>query len=330
MLRTRITERFGIRYPIMSAPMSGGHSNGRLAAAVSEAGGLGMFGGTHREGPDWVRQQIEYVRSRTDRPFGVGFITQFMPFFQENLRVALELNVPVIAFSFGDPTAWVAQAKGAGATVICQVQDMEGALIAEGAGSDVLVAQGNEAGGHTGTMSLLPFLARVVDRFKQLPVLAAGGIGDGRTFAEALASGADGAWLGTAFLASAESDATGAYKQRIVESNGEDTVFSEAFDIIDHAAFGIPEWPQGIGARAYRNRFAEEWHGRIDELRQRAEEIAPAYRDGVANNDPAYMTLLMGQSAAFVDGVRPAEAIIRSICDDAEALLRKRASDLLG
>jgi nitronate monooxygenase len=201
ILRTKITELFKVSYPIMSAPMTN-HSGGQLAAAVSRAGGLGSFGGIHPGGPDWVREQIRYIRSQTDNPFGVGFITQFLDDFPSNFEVVLDEGVPVIAFSFADPQPWLTRAKRAGAITVCQVQSLEGASEAVEAGADALVVQGNAAGGRTGAMSLLPFLARVVDEFPQIPVMASGGISTGGTLAAVLAAGAEGAWVGTAFLKS--------------------------------------------------------------------------------------------------------------------------------
>ena len=126
MLRTKITDLFGVSYPIMSSPMTN-HSGGRLAAAVSQAGGLGSFGGIHSAGPDFVREQVKYIRSQTDKPFGIGFITHFIADLPQNFEVALEEGVSVIAFSFADPQPWLARAKQAGAITVCQVQSLEGA-----------------------------------------------------------------------------------------------------------------------------------------------------------------------------------------------------------
>jgi nitronate monooxygenase len=172
MLQTRLTALLGIRYPIISAPMarmSGGH----LAAAVSMAGGLGTFGGittATTTGPDYIREQIRYIRSQTDQPFGVGFITQFLPLAPQNFDTVLEEKVPVVLFSFADPRPWVRRAKEGGALTVCQVQTLPAARIAVAAGADILAAQGNEAGGHTGALHLLPFLVQLIEEFPALPV----------------------------------------------------------------------------------------------------------------------------------------------------------------
>lgn len=323
---------FGIRYPVMSAPM-GMHSGGRLAAAVSDAGGLGAFGGINPGGPDWVREQIRHVRSHTGRPFGVGYINNFIPMLPGNFDAALEEKAPVHIFSFGNPEAWVKKAKETGAKVICQAQTMEHARQAVAAGADVLIAQGNEAGGHVGTMTLLPLLIQVIDAFPDTPVLAAGGIASGRALAAVLAAGADGASLGTAFLATPEAvEVADAHKKRIVASDGEDTVFTEVVDIVEHQALSMPpdvHWPDGIGARVYNNRFAKEWHGREEELRSRLDEVAPAYLDAVQRRDTDIVAVYYGQSAASVKAIRPAVDILRDICGEAETILRERPGQLL-
>ena len=319
MLRTRFSELLGLRYPVVSAPMTG-HSGGRLAAAVSRAGGLGSFGGIDAEGPGWVPEQAALVRERTDRPFCVGFITPFLPMAEESFEAALEAKAPVIAFSFSDPQPWLARAKAAGAIVMCQAQTIEGAREAVAAGTDILVAQGNEAGGHTGMLSMLPFLSRVVEEFPDVPVLAAGGIASGRALAAALTAGADGAWMGTAFLATPEAvEVPDAYKQRVVESDGQDTEYTRVYDLID----GLP-WPDGIAGRVYRSAFVREWHGRDGEIVDRREELAgqtsKAYR-----KDPEVAAVYMGQSAGQVRAIRPAADVLRDVCDEAERILRERA-----
>lgn len=327
MLRTRFTEMFGLAHPVMSAPMAL-HSGGTLAGAVSEAGGLGSFGGVHpAKGPDWIRSEIATIRARTDRPFAVGFITPFLAFTEPLFEATLAEGPAAVAFSFADPGPWMARTKAAGARVMCQVQTFDAADVAVAAGADVLVAQGTEAGGHTGTMSLLPFLAAVVARHPDLPVLAAGGIGDGATLAAALTAGADGAWLGTAFLATPEAiEVHDAHKRLIVESDGGDTVFTRAYDIVS----GLP-WPAEIGERVRHNRFTDEWSEREAELRARREELAPPAGSSPfeAPPDPDSDAVLYGQSAAFVHDVRPAGDVVRSISEAAEAVLRARPGSLL-
>ncbi|HEX7168846.1 MAG TPA: nitronate monooxygenase [Acidimicrobiales bacterium] len=181
MIRTRFTALFGIEHPVMSAPMAM-HSGGTLAAAVSAGGGMGSFGGIHAsEGPGWVRAQADLVRERTDRPFAIGFITPFLPFADGHFQAALDARPDAIALSFSDPADAAPRVKDAGIRLICQVQTFADAERAVAAGADVVVAQGNEAGGHTGTMALLPLLVGLADAYPDVPLLAAGGIANGRT-----------------------------------------------------------------------------------------------------------------------------------------------------
>lgn len=212
---------------------------------------------------------------------------------------------------------------------MCQVQSMQQAREAVAGGADIIVAQGNEAGGHTGSMNLLPLLGHVLDTFPDVPVMAAGGIGNGRTLAAVLAAGAQGAWVGTAFLATPEAiEVQDDHKQRIVSSDGEDTVYTEVFDMVEERVFGI-KWPRGIAARVCRNRFVERWHHREHELRDHLDELVADYAQALQHRDPESTAVLMGQSAAFVDAIRPAAEVVRSICDDAGRLLRERSSQLL-
>jgi nitronate monooxygenase len=325
MLRTRFTQLLGIEYPIMSAPMAM-HSGGTLAAAVSAAGGLGTFGGVNPPaGEHWVRDQIALVRKKTDRPFGVGFITPFLPAFEQQFQAAIDGLAPAVVFSFTDPLPYLARVKDAGLLAICQVQTLEGARLAVDAGADVLVAQGNEAGGHTGTMNLLPLLASVLDAYPDLPVLAAGGIASARALAAVLAAGADGVILGTAFLATPEAvEVAEAHKQRIVQSDGQDTVYTEVFDML-----GIAPWPKGIAGRVWRNAFAEEWVGREAELRERRDEIAPQLLAAEQRGDLNHTAVYYGQGAGAIDAVRPAAEVLCAICEGAERIIRERASGLL-
>jgi nitronate monooxygenase len=322
MLKTRLTDMFGLRHPIVLAPLGGGTTSGRLASAVDAAGGLGLFGGIHGGGPTWIREQVRFMRERTTRPFGVGFITEQIPKYLENFRACVAERVPILAFSFGDPMPYVADAKRAGAKILCQVQTPEGARLALAAGADVLVAQGNEAGGHTGRLGTLPFLSQVLDIAGNTPVIASGGIASGRALAAVLAAGGEGVWLGTPLLATHEAiEIPDRYKKCIVESDGQDTVYTEVYDIMYNMRF-----PAGIAGRARVNRITREWHGRESEVRQRREELAalnplrPPFE-----RDPDVHPIWMGQSAGSVHGVRTVADVLEQMCDVAERLLRERS-----
>lgn len=317
MLKTRFTNLLNLELPVMSAPMSN-HSGGQLAAAVCEAGGLGTFGGTNDFGPEWLREQLAFVRSRTDRAFGVGFITQLIEHNTVNFEIALEERVPVFVFSFADPGPWLLRAKDAGAVTICQVQSLELAQQSVDAGADVLLAQGNEAGGHTGGMNLLPLLVALAERFPDMPVLAAGGITTGRALAGVLGAGAEGASLGTAVLATPEAvEVPETFKERIVLSDGQDTTFTRVYDLL-----GTRPWPEGIAGRVFRNRLVREWDERDAEILAHREELASDVAAARAAGDTDLSAVYMGQGAGHVNAIRPVADVVRDICQDAEKILR--------
>jgi nitronate monooxygenase len=256
------------------------------------------------------------IREETDRPFGIGFITPFMAFMEENFQAALDGKVPAIIFSFSDPDPWLGRAKESGAIAICQVQSMELAAQAMRAGADVLIAQGNEAGGHCGMNALLPLLGRIAERYPDVPLLAAGGVATGRALAGVLAAGADGANVGTAFVATEEvTDVPDVYKEQIVASDGEDTIFTRVYDLID----GLP-WPEEIGARVYNNDLVREWHGRDAEIVEQRDALRTRTEDAY-QKDVEGAAVYMGESAGDVSAIRPAAEVLRQIGEDAEGLL---------
>jgi nitronate monooxygenase len=246
--------------------------------------------------------------------------------FEQHFAAVIEEHVPIVALSFGSPAAAIEKARAGGAKVMCQVQSIDHARQAVDAGADVLVTQGNEAGGHTGTMNLLPLLVSVVDAYPDIPVMASGGIASGRALAAVLAAGAEGAWAGTAFLATPECrEIPEEHKQAIVESDGEDTVYTRAYDVL----WGAP-WPQGIAERTRRTRFTDEWTGREDEIVPRREELQARVQAAANDFDRAGdRAILYGQSAGAVPAVRPAADVLHAICDEAERILRDRSSSLL-
>jgi NAD(P)H-dependent flavin oxidoreductase YrpB (nitropropane dioxygenase family) len=189
-LRTKLCDLLEVEHPILNAPMGGGDAPAELAAAVSQAGGFGFIGGTTRAGVPWLVDQIRRTRDLTDRPFGVGFISH-LPGAAELMAAALDEGVRVVAHSFADPSPFMDAARAAGARVLCQVRTVEGARVAARAGVDAVTAQGTEAGGHTGRVSTMPLVPAVVDAVAPTPVVAAGGIADGRGIAAALMLGAD-------------------------------------------------------------------------------------------------------------------------------------------
>jgi len=330
MLRTRFCDLLAIEHPIVNAPMGDRWAGGALAAGVSAAGGLGLIGGQASEGQpdqaDWLRAQIGRVRARTDRPFGVGFVVPFLTAFgQEDLpRVALEEGVAAVAYSYGDPTPYVAAAHEAGAKVLVQVQTVAQARRAVAAGVDAVVAQGSDGGGHIGDVGTVSIVPAVVDAAEGVPVLAAGGITDGRGLAAALLLGAEGVWLGTRFVASEEWEGGDWRRVGVVAAGTDDTIRTLVYD----RAWGLP-MPDGIVGRVVRNAFTGEWHGREAELVARLAEVRPRVEAATEAGDTQIGSVWAGQGVGLVDAVEPAGAIVRRLVDEAECLLRERPSQLL-
>jgi nitronate monooxygenase len=323
ILHTPLCDLFGIEHPIINAPMGGGDAPGELAAAVSEAGGLGMIGGTTVGGAPWLIEQIRRARDLTEKPFGVGVISHF-PGAAELMEVALKEGVRVIAHSFADPAPFVPAAHDAGARVLSQVRTLEGARVAAAAGVDVITAQGTEAGGHTGRVSTLPFVPAVVSAVAPIPVVAAGGIGDGRGIAAALMLGAEAVWLGTSFIATEESGVSDAYRARVVGATSDDTILTDVFDV----AAGRP-WPEGVSGRAIANDFSRRWHGREEALRAWAEEHRADYVALGPEFEIDQHAVWAGEAATLVTRVEPAGEVVARLVAEATAVLEQRPGAVL-
>ena len=333
MINTRFGELFGLSYPIVSAPM-GLMSGGKLAAAVSNAGGLGTFGATTASlpvEPEYVEDQIREIRSQTEQPFGVGFITQLIERNQRNFEIALEQQVPVILLSFADPRPWLGKIKANGATAICQVQSVNDARIAVAEGSDVLAVQGSESGGHTSKLNLLPFLAQVLDAFPDVPVIAAGGLASARYLAAVLSAGADGAWIGTAFTAVKEAqEIPDDAKKRILASDGSNTIQSHVFDILNTHAYQAMPWRPDVAPRTSLNRFMQTWHGNEEEMLEQIEQVVDQFVKGRETGDLDVAPDWYGESAGFVNQIQTVGEFMRELCSDAERHIKNNTKRISG
>lgn len=315
MLSTAFTVRFGLDHPVVQAGM-GAEAGAPLAAAVSNAGALGTIGSIGGT-PDRLVEEIHACRSATARPFAVNVVAwPWAPWAFTLLDVALAEGAPIVTLSFGDAAAHVGRCRDAGRQTIVQVQDLDGARAALAAGADAIVAQGNEAGGHTGRRGTLAFASQVLDLAGDVPVLVAGGIGSARGLAAVLAMGAAGAVLGTRFKASDECAAPPAQKDALVASDGSDTLYDELFD----DACGL-EWPGRVTARALRNRFTATWEGRREALRAEVATRPPFGFLQEITQDPETALNWAGESAGLVDCIRPAADIVRALVADAERYL---------
>ncbi|MGH8851172.1 MAG: NAD(P)H-dependent flavin oxidoreductase [Casimicrobiaceae bacterium] len=317
MIRTALTEMFGLQHPIVLAPM-GGVSGGRLAAAVSNAGGLGLVGGGYGV-PAWLHEELAYVQNATRRLWGAGLITWSVD--AGIVDLVLSYRPHAVMLSFGDPRPHAAAIRAAGCRLICQVQGLEEARLAQEAGADLIVAQGTEAGGHGGTRATLPLVPAVVDAVSPTPVVAAGGIGDGRGLAAALMLGAHGALIGTRFYASSEALGLPQAKQRLVGARGDDTARTRVFDIVRGYA-----WPGTYTGRAVRNRFLDRWHGREDDLAGALEAEAVVYRSAAADGDCETAVVWGGEVVDLIRSIDSAAALVAQISADAEARLRGGAA----
>jgi nitronate monooxygenase len=310
-VRTAFTELFRISSPIALAPM-GGSAGGALAAAVSNGGGLGMVGGG-RENRAWLERELAIVAGATAQPWGVGF--QSWSTSVEVVEGALEFGPHAVMLSFGDPRSLASRVVDAGVPLILQVTDGQEAEVAIDLGADVIVAQGTEAGGHSGRRSTLSFVPTVVDLAAPTPVLAAGGIADGRGIAAALVLGAAGALVGTRFLATVEALVTAEIVKAIVEGRGEETERSRVLDI----ARGAP-WPAQYPARTLRNAFLDRWRGRETEL-EADEEAKASFRAAAGRGDMDVVPVWVSEAVDLITDVPQATALVELLTGEAEGAL---------
>ncbi len=317
MIETGLTTLFSLRHPIVLAPMAG-VSGGQLAAAISNAGGLGLVGGGYGD-PAWLRKEIFRTKEATQRPWGVGLITWAVDL--GVIQLVLRYQPDAVMLSFGDPRPFGAIIKAAGCRLICQVQDLDEARLAVQAGADIIVAQGTEAGGHGGGRSTLPLVPAVVDAVAPTPVVAAGGIADGRGLAAALALGAHGALIGTRFYASTEALGRQRAKQRIVSARGHETLRTRVFDIV--RGYG---WPQGYYGRALHNEFVTRWSGREEELIEALPMERPVYHEAMGDGNLDTTVVWAGEAVDLIHSVEDAAMLVTRISLEAEARLSGCAS----
>ena len=323
MIHTRICDLLGIPHPIVLGGM-GTATSAPLVAAVSNGGGFGTLG-TSSLNVARLESEIAAIRERTDKPFGINHL--LFQIQDEMFRVTLGEQPAVVAFAWArmdqDLCEYFKRAHDAGSKVMYMAGEVPLAVRAAEAGADIIVAQGTEAGGHVGWMASLPLAPMIVDAVAPLPVLLAGGIADGRGLAAALALGAEGALLGTRFMATPEAPIHPNFKQAIVQSDGHDTVLTEIPDI---AAGRV--WP-GAMARAQRNEFIERWAGREWDLRLHVREAGQAALEARREGDGDNAPLLFGQDAGLIESIKSAGEIIKDIVAEAEEIIKGRLQSLL-
>jgi nitronate monooxygenase len=325
-LHTPLTRLLAIEAPVVLAPMDL-VSDARLTLAVMDAGGYGFLGGGYGD-KSWLDHELAIfapAARRRGRPFGVGFITWSLARQPHLLDSVLEQGPDSIFLSFGDVTAFAPRIKAAGAKLMCQVQTEAMAKAALDAGADVLVAQGAEAGGHgvsRGTMTLVPALVDLAG--PKVPVVAAGGIADGRGLAACLMLGAGGVVLGTRFYATIEAAGAEAAKKRIVESSGDDTLRSIVFDISRRNV-----WPAPYTGRCLSNDHLRRWAGREIELMRSIDVEGERYAAARSNGDYDTAAVIAGEAAGLIRDIPSAAEVVRMIVRDA-AMLMAGASRIIG
>jgi len=332
MLHTALCKRIGIELPIFCAGM-GTTAGPELAAAVCNAGGLGVLG-TASLPAKVVRQRIAALRSLTTRPFGVNVVLAIAR--RGQIEVCLEEGVPVLVLFWGEVAPYVAEARNQGVMLIAQVGSVVEAKAAADAGVDAVMAQGVEAGGHVrGTTSLSILLPAVVQAVRPVPVVAAGGVATGAGIVSALALGAQAVSMGTRFVASTEANAAQAYKQRIVLGGAGDTVLTELFD------GGFPAAPH----RVLRNRAFDDWQAAAGPLSGHrpgeGDVIGTMHSGGAMVDVPRYsayipeakltadvehMALYAGQSCELVHDIKPAGQIVGDLVREAGEAMERLAA----
>ncbi len=332
MLKTPLCERLGIDHPVLSVGF-GAAATPELAAAVSNAGGCGVIGGSGFEAP-YLKALIRKARSLTNRPFGVNLILSDDESDQEPIQACIEERVPVLVLFWGNPTPYVADAHRNGVKVFIQVGSVEEGQAAAAAGVDAIIAQGTEAGGHVrGSTALSVVVPAVVDAVGPVPVIASGGIADGRGLAAALALGAQAISMGTRFVASEEAFIPRLYKERVVASTAADTVYAE--DLFDIGWSNAPH-------RVIRNALVREWEaagkpalghrpgeGTIIGRRTRPGETWEVPRYAVLMTTPEFegdmeqVPFWAGQSCSLVNDIKPAGQIVRDTVREAEEIIER-------
>ncbi len=322
ILSGRLTRLWGIDLPLVGAPMAG-RAGGRLAAAVSAAGGLGMIGVGAHTTPEWIAAEAE--TAGTTGNFGIGLMIWALDIeaaandgVSAQFEAAVAANPTVLSLGFGDPAPWVPAAHAAGISVVAPVNDMLQVRQALAADVDVLCVQGTDAGGHTGRLGTMPLMQEVIDytavQAPGVPVVVAGGIATGRGLAAVLAAGADGAWIGTALLASPEAEGGEELRSAAVKAASGSTVLTGIYDRAERQAWDVARWP----TRTVRNGFVDRYNS---DPTVTDEELIAARAPG--GEFAGELKLHAGQAIGLVRQQAPAGDVVRVLAAEATRLLSR-------
>jgi len=313
----KVNKLLGTRYPILSAPM-GGVAGGQLAAAVSNSGGAGLVGVSYGN-EEFIDSELP-IAARSRGVWGAGLVMFTFDKAPHLLDSVLSHRPPLVALSFGNAAQtnkYVAAIQRENLLAAVQVHDTDRAQEAAAAGADVIIAQGSEAGGHHKDRATFPLIPAVADALNgQIPLVAAGGIADGRGLAAALALGADGVMIGTRFAAAAEALTSPSFTDSLINGHSRDLLDTRAFDIIR----SIP-WPPQYTARALGNDFSRTWFGHEDELADHAATLVDAWSQSVSDDDVTQRPLFAGENIDLITSVQPAAQIIESMITQACSVL---------
>jgi enoyl-[acyl-carrier protein] reductase II len=320
-MRTHLCDLIGIEHPVVQAAVAP-FTSPELVAAVSNAGGLGSFGTALRSVED-VRRQVARIKELTDRPFAVNFTLQ--TFDEAVFALTLAARPAVVSLALGDPGDLVERAHATGCLVMQQVHTVRQAREAAARGVDIIIAQGSEAGGFTGTVGALALIPQVVDAVHPIPVVAAGGIADGRGLAAALVLGAQGANVGTRFLASLEAPCGDDWKEAIVTAESEDAVRVDVWwDIFPRPGGATFD----TAPRALRTPFVERWLGDREAAQRQASRLQDEIMTSARQGRLLDFVPFTGQTAGAIREVLPAAEIVRRLVAEAEAALGRAATVL--
>ena len=318
-MQTRLTEMLGVEHPVMLAGM-GGVSYSRVVAAVSEAGGFGCLGASTMS-PDQMVEEIRAVKAATDKPFGVDLLTAMPGGMMENVQKIIDEGAQVFVAGLGVPLDVIELCHRNGVLVINMCGKVIHAVKAVEAGCDIVVAQGTEAGGHTGQVATLPLVPQIVDAVGgKVPVVAAGGIFDGRGLAAALALGADGVWVGTRFIATPEARGLPGYKDKLIATAEDGTVITRGYT--------------GKTLRAVRNEWTSYVEAHPDEVKRFPEQVVESMQnnrwhlggdESTPNVDPNTEGYPAGQGVGAIHELKPAGDIVREMVESAQQILGRLA-----
>lgn len=311
-IQSALCSRLGIAQPLLLAPMAN-VAGGRLAAAVSRAGGLGLIGGGYGD-PEWLGAELAAAEQAA---IGVGFITWRLDQVPRLLDLALAAQPRAVLLSFGDIAPYVARIHAAGAVLIAQVQSVAQARAARDSGADVIVAQGSDAGGHAGMRGTFALVPAVVDAVGSVPVVAAGGIADARGIAAAFMLGACGVMLGSRFYGSREALTSPQAQQALLSASGDDTVRGAVFDLLRGW-----DWPAGYSLRTLANDMTARWAGEAAGLANELAAQKAELEHALSRADVRIAPVIVGEAADLIRDLPPAAELVTRLMEEAEVLLK--------